>query len=35
MVRLLELHLRMALGAREDFEQLLRDHDGMVVRLVA
>jgi hypothetical protein len=33
VVGLLELDLRVALGAREDVEQLLGDHRRMVVRL--
>lgn len=32
LVGLLELHLGVALGARQDFEQFLRDHPRMVVR---
>ena len=33
VVRLFELHFRVAFRAREDFEQFLRDHWRMVVRL--
>jgi len=33
VIRFLELHLRVAFRAREDFEQFLRDHERMVVRL--
>jgi hypothetical protein len=33
VIRLLELHLRVAFRAREDFKQFFRDHARMVVRL--
>jgi hypothetical protein len=33
VIRLYELHLRVAFRAREDFKQVLGDHPRMVVRL--
>jgi hypothetical protein len=33
VIGFLELHFRVAFRAREDFEEFLRDHTRMVVRL--
>jgi hypothetical protein len=33
VVRLFQLHFRVAFGAREDCEKFMRDHWRMVVRL--